>query len=194
LLAIRYPHPDGRLDVARVELVIGNARDDLPAQTASWHRRITELFGELTPGVAWGTGIQQAKTLDIKRSELQEMLAQLENSASAPVQPASAFTESSVKPDPHRSVENTLLHIEVNGETTVLDGMRPAQLEALVRHVLHRGKLMTIRSTASELFADRRANPAIRRAVALAPAGLSPLPRVDGAAPMPRIHGSETTP
>ena len=156
LLAIRYPHPYGHTDRARAELV--RAQLDANAAAASPSQRLMRILQSVTPGVYWAPGITEAKGLDLSVMEMQRLIDQTR-------------TVNGLESNGRPSQDAARLHVEVNGQSTTVDGTRFVVLDALADRVRKQGKLISCRASADELFADRP-----RHAVA-AVAELTPLPQ-----------------
>jgi hypothetical protein len=139
VLAVRYPHPDGRRDVGRAELITADASIESTRAT-SWRSRLDRVLSGTLPGVEWGPGIQQAKGLDLSLSELQSILADAGRTATNPI---AAST-------PQSAIEGRL---EINGQSCVLaDSAEPA-FNALADRVNRQGRLISYAGSADDLLA-----------------------------------------
>jgi hypothetical protein len=138
VLAIRYPHPDGRRDVARAELIVVDPAAQASADT-SWRPRLGRALTSALPGVAWGPGIRRAVGLDVPVRELQEVVA------AAQQPPAVGAGES--------SPGTSLVRLDVNGRPATIASSSPPQLAQLAQRVARDGRVISYRGPASELLA-----------------------------------------
>ncbi len=136
VLAVRYPHPDGRRDVARAELVVADPAAEARAKS-SWRSRLAGTMTSVLPGVAWGPGIQQAVGLDVPVSELQAIIAATQPPAPVESAPGTAAP---------------VTRLEVNGKRVAVASLTPPQLTALVERVARDGRAITYRGSASDLL------------------------------------------
>jgi hypothetical protein len=139
VLAVRYPHPDGRRDVGRAELLTADPSAESRSST-SWRSRLDRVLSGRLPGVEWGPGIQQAKGLDLPVSELQKILiaAGAHNSAAIATSPAEG------------SVQGRL---EINGQATAVAMTTATTLNELADRVNCEGRLISYPGSATELLA-----------------------------------------
>lgn len=165
LLAVEYPHPDGRADRGRAEVVV--TEQGAAEATTSWSGRLGERLGGLLPGLELGAGIQQAHSLDVPRSELQRLLAS----------PA----EVSPRGD---AATHIRLAATVNGQALPIATTRHDGWERLAARVVKQGKLIAYagdRATLEQEFGFAAARwqvaPATARLPSL-PEGLHHLPPV----------------
>ena len=152
LLAIRYPHPNGRLDVARAEIVIADAARNNEEPSGKAGNRLTQFLAELSPGVSWSTGIKQAKAHDLKLTELRELIAESSSWSNDRIVPAVASLAAGEDIVDATSDGQATLWIEVDGETTELVNKRSSRLDAIAAQVLARGKLISVNQQPAELF------------------------------------------
>jgi hypothetical protein len=138
VLAVRYPHPDGRRDVARAELIVADPAAEATADL-SWRPRLGRTLSGVLPGVAWGPGIRRAVGLDVPVSELQEVVA------AAQQPPAVGAGES--------SPGTSLVRLDVNGQPATIASSSPPQLVQLAKRVARDGRVISYRGSASELLA-----------------------------------------
>lgn len=137
VLALRYPHPDGRQDVARVELLTADLAQQRKRK-ASWLSRVEQTLSSALPGVEWGPGIRQAKGLDLPISDLQAMLVAVEQNR--------AQSGDNSAPWPSQG------QIEVNGRReTVAYAAKPA-LDELADRVEREGKAISYHGSAADLL------------------------------------------
>jgi hypothetical protein len=81
-LAIRYPHPDGLANYARAELVIASADDAEKANVvAGWFDRARVVAHEGLAGLTMDAGVEEARAMDIKASDLDALIAHLRQSS-----------------------------------------------------------------------------------------------------------------
>jgi hypothetical protein len=139
VLAVRYPHPDGRRDVGRAELITADASTET-TQTTSWRDRLDRMLSGTLPGLEWGPGIQQAKGLDLPLAELKNILAE----AGQPAINAPAASTS--QPD----IEGRL---EINGQHCVLAASAEPAFNALADRVNRQGRLISYAGSAADLLA-----------------------------------------
>jgi DNA polymerase-3 subunit gamma/tau len=138
ILAIRYPHPDGRRDVARAELIVADASAETSAN-ASWRSRLGRTMSGVMPGVAWGPGIRRAVGLDVPVSELQAVVA-------AAQQPCAAGATVSAP-------ATALVRLDVNGQSAAIASSAPPERQRLADRVDREGRVISYRGSASELLA-----------------------------------------
>jgi hypothetical protein len=137
VLAIRYPHPEGRRDHARAELVLADA--SVSAQRAEgWRARLGRFIDSATPGVEWGPGIRDAKGLDVSIVELQMMLATAEQAAN------SGHTAK-----PPAEVQAT---VEINGKNIDPSAAAALKLHILSMRVAREGKVISYPGSAADLL------------------------------------------
>jgi hypothetical protein len=136
VLAVRYPHPDGRRDFARAELVLADAKAPSP-DAEGWRAKLGRFIDSATPGVEWGPGIRDAKGLDVSIVELQMMLATAEKAASSPKTP----------PLP-TGVNAT---VEINGKNIAPSPAAALKLRILAIRVAREGKVISYPGGAAEL-------------------------------------------
>lgn len=139
VLGIRYPHPNGDKDVARVELVIADSR--AAPKESSWRRSLGKGLNNALPGVAWGDGILQAKAIDLPLAELQQLLATTQSSKNG-----ATFSR--------RSSQQAQLLLEINGQRSRTATPPVSVLEDLADRVLQQGRLITYKGTAEDLQAS----------------------------------------
>lgn len=139
VLAIRYPHPDGRRDVARAELIVADLAAEAEAD-ASWRPRLGRALAGALPGVAWGPGIRRAVGLDVPVAEIQDIVVA--------AQQASPADGSVAAP-----ASTALVRLEVNGQPAPIATASPAVLERLAQRTMREGRLISYRGRASELLA-----------------------------------------
>lgn len=158
VLAVRYPHPDGRRDYARAELVLADANPPAPAAD-TWRTKLGRFIDSTTPGVEWGAGIHEAKGLDISIVELQLMLATAEKAASS--------GKAKKLPD---GVDAT---VEVNGKDISPSPSAALKLRILAMRVEREGKLISYPGSAADLKAAVKApgGAAVDTAMPIAAAG-----------------------
>ncbi|MEM9659226.1 MAG: hypothetical protein AAF961_12785, partial [Planctomycetota bacterium] len=144
LLAIRYPHPDGRVDAARAELVVARVDKTPPSGAAAWSQAVGKAFRAYTPGVAWGDGIVEAKALDVTVAELQYLLESSQAVARHGVRRAQRAPQ----------IAPGRLHLEINGDLSTSGVVQAAELDALASRIAREGVLISCRTPARELFAD----------------------------------------
>jgi hypothetical protein len=137
VLALRYPHPDGRQDVARVELLTADVARQRERES-SWLSRVEQALSSALPGVEWGPGIRQAKGLDLPVSELQGMLVEIEKRRAADGAQAAPW------PSPG--------HVEVNGRRESVAYATIPALDALVERVDREGKVISYEGSATDLL------------------------------------------
>ena len=136
VLGVRYPHPDGHKDRARVELVIAEPTD--AHEATSWYDHLGKALSETLPGISWGAGIRQAKAIDLPLAELQQLLAD----AQGTVNKAISTTPSST---------HVQFASEINGQHNVVQTEPIAALEKLVARVAREGRLIGYSGSANEL-------------------------------------------
>jgi hypothetical protein len=136
VLGVRYPHPDGHKDRARVELVIAEPRDAQEATT--WYDHLGQALNETLPGIAWGAGIRQAKAIDLPLAELQQLLSDAQGTVTEAI-----FTTP--------SAAHVQFTSEVNGQHNVIQTAPIAALEKLVARVAREGRLIGYSGSANEL-------------------------------------------
>ncbi|MGI9455155.1 MAG: hypothetical protein ACR2NU_01255 [Aeoliella sp.] len=136
VLAIRYPHPDGHKDRARVELVITDPEN--AAQANSWYRRLGQTLSETLPGMAWGEGIQQVKAIDLRLDELQQLIVESQTAVSL------GNTHGQTSPQ-------IQLETEINGRRNVAKSGPILALEKLALRAAQEGKLVGYSGSANEL-------------------------------------------
>ena len=137
VLAVRYPHPDGRRDYARAELVMADPSVPSPAAD-SWRAKLGRFIDSATPGVEWGPGIRDARGLDVSIVELQLMLATAEKAASS--------AKAARLPD---GVQAT---VEVNGEKIAPSPAAALKLRILAMRVAREGKVISYPGSAADLL------------------------------------------
>jgi hypothetical protein len=143
VLAVRYPHPDGRRDVGRAELITADASTESTRAT-SWRDRLDRVLRGTLPGVEWGPGIYQAKGLDLPLHELQEILADA----------GGAATTGLAVSTPLPAIEGRL---EINGQPRVMDASAEPVFNALADRVNRQGRLISYTGSAADLLAIRSA-------------------------------------
>lgn len=143
VLAVRYPHPDGRHDYARAELVVAEANAPAPAAD-TWRTKLGRFIDSATPGVQWGAGVREAKGLDLSVVELQSLLAAAEKAASS--------GKATRLPDGVQS------SVEVNGEKIAPSPAAALKLRLLAMRVEREGKLISYSGTAADLLAAVQAS------------------------------------
>ncbi len=136
VLGVRYPHPDGHKDRARVELVIAEPMD--AHEATSWYDHLGKALSETLPGIAWGAGISQAKAIDLPLAELQQLLADTQGA----VTKAISTTPSST---------HVQFASEINGQHNVVQTEPIAALEKLLARVAREGRLIGYAGSANEL-------------------------------------------
>lgn len=137
VLAVRYPHPDGRRDFARAELVTADANATAPPAD-SWRAKLGRFIDSATPGVEWGPGIRDAKGLDVSIVELQLMLATAEKAAS-----------SAKSPPLPPGVQAT---VEINGKNVAPSPAAALKLRILAIRIAREGKVISYPGSAAELL------------------------------------------
>ena len=134
VLAVRFPHPDGRRDVARAELIVAD-RVAEAKQSNSWRSRISRAIDANLPGVEWGPGIRNAKGLDVPMTELQKIL-----------QPKSVVADAS------GSTSLPGVRLVVNGQPGKLPAASSPAVNALATRVAHEGRIISYPGNATELL------------------------------------------
>ena len=136
VLAVRFPHPDGRRDIARAELIVAD-RVAEAKQSTSWRSRISRAIDANLPGVEWGPGIRNAKGLDVPMTELQKIL-----------QPKSVVADTS------GSSLTSLpgARLVVNGQPGKLPAASSPAVNALATRVAHEGRIISYPGNATELL------------------------------------------
>lgn len=136
VLAIRYPHPDGRRDMARAELVVADA----VAQPSG--SSVRKWFGQtldgVLPGVAWGPGIRRAVGLDIPASELRGLIAAAQQA------PIAGQATGQAPP---------IAKLDVNGQSIAVASTTPPQLQQLMDRVARDGRVISYHGSAADLAA-----------------------------------------
>lgn len=165
LLAVEYPHPDGRMDQARAEVVVseGGARRTLQSRS----ERFGLALGGFFPGLQWGAGIRQAHSLDVPRTELESILAH-----------APAVSPIVAGPTQVR------LAVTINGQSRPIATTPHDSWDRLATQVVREGKLIAYQGDSTTL--EQQFGLAAARWQAVAPTaqlaslseGLQPLPPV----------------
>ena len=137
VLGVRYPHPEGHKDRARVELVLGEVSHS--EGTNSWHRRLGRALSETLPGMSWGEGIHQAKAMDLPVAELQQLVVD-----------ASGSTSRAIYEAPGKTLAQYAT--EINGRHNVVQTAPIPALESLVARVARDGKLIAYSGRADQLL------------------------------------------
>ncbi len=145
VLGVRYPHPSGKPGVARVELVVAGPEESDGG--GSWFGGLRQAIDETLPGMTWGAGIRQAKSLDIPVSELQEVL-----------QNTRTIMLSSVS---SQAPPNANLIAEVNDRRTTHQTVPLATFETLKKRVAQEGRLISYHGTAGELRQRLGSDPVV---------------------------------
>jgi hypothetical protein len=138
VLGVRYPHPDGRRDVARAELIVADSNVSAPAPD-TWRGRLGRAIDGATPGVEWGPGIKQAKGIDIPVAELRELLEPVRD---APPAGARTSTPAAVQG-------------ELNKTPFTLGDDHTAGFDELARRVARQGRIISYPGSAAELLGCR---------------------------------------
>ena len=133
VLAIRYPHPKGHQDRARVELVVADT--STVSKKKAWYQRFGKTLNDTLPGIAWGEGIQEARALDLPLEDLQNILA----TSKSDVNP---------KTTPTPQVQLTS---EINGQSGVINENSLPGLEELAQKVAQQGDLIAYSGSADQL-------------------------------------------
>jgi hypothetical protein len=137
VLAIRYPHPDGRRDVARAELVVADAAA-APPSGSSVRKWFGQTLDGVLPGVAWGPGIRRAVGLDIPASELRGLIAAAQQA------PVAGQATGQAPP---------IAKLDVNGQSITVASTTPPQLQQLMDRVARDGRVISYHGSAADLAA-----------------------------------------
>ena len=136
VLAIQYPHPNGRRDIALVELVV--VEWPIPQQESQWRRSLTAWFDSFLPGVSWVDGVQQAKSMTVPVAELESLMAE--------VGPGAPLRGGGVHASGGR------LEMEINGQIQQRRRIDRRRLNDLAVRVLREGKLISYHGTVESFF------------------------------------------
>ena len=143
IVAVQYPHPNGRRDVARAELIIVAPPDTTMARPATWRQRVSAWLDSSLPGVRWSPGVEQAKSLSISVAELQQLIS------------ATQATGALAGGQLRLGQRNTSLTIQITGRTERRQGTSYACLEELADRIMSQGRFMSYDGSTEAFFAQQ---------------------------------------
>jgi hypothetical protein len=165
-LAIRYPHPAGLANYARIELIV-----ESPTSTHTGYRktaddlfdRVRVVASEGLAGLSMAAGIEEARGLDLRVVEFDALIARLR-------QPP---------PPPSAIAQGGLLTANIDGVAMPTRVAYVAELDALVLRVRREGTVISRATIPAEFQLARQAAAAWQPAMAMAPeASIQRLPPV----------------